>query len=113
MASKKPTHVVCHPSLYLRGEDGKLEEQPVGKKLILSGSQGKQLVKNGFVKSVKDAETQDLSDGGDLKKAEKLLAAAKKLKEEAEKLKASSESEMTAAKKLKEEAEKLAKPADK
>lgn len=50
MADNKTTHVVIHPSLYLRGKGGKLEQQEVGQELVLSKSQGASMVKKGFVK---------------------------------------------------------------
>ena len=52
MATKKPTHEVIHPSLYFR-IDGKLQEVEVGTQLVLDAKKGADLVKRGYVKSLK------------------------------------------------------------
>ena len=56
-----PTHEVIHPSLYFRVE-GKLQEVEVGTQLTLDKKKGKDLVKRGFVKSLKAAKILDSGD---------------------------------------------------
>ena len=58
-APKRPTHVVTHPSLYLR-VNGKMQEMKVGAQLTLDAKQAAGMVKKGFIKSLKEAKTVDI-----------------------------------------------------
>lgn len=58
-APKRPTHVVTHPSLYLR-VNGKLQEMEVGAQLTLDSNQAAGMVKKGFIKSLKEAKQVDI-----------------------------------------------------
>lgn len=58
---KKPTHVVIHPSFYLR-VNGKLQEMEVGTTMSLSKEAGESMVKKGFVKNLKDAKTVEVGE---------------------------------------------------
>lgn len=71
-APKRPTHVVVHKRLYMKGEKGKLVHFPAGTQLTLSDEQAKKMGK--MVKSLKDGETVDLTSEDD-KKADKKASA--------------------------------------
>ena len=58
-APKRPTHVVSHPSLYLR-VNGRLQEMAVGAQLTLSDGQAEGMVKKKFIKSLKEAKSVDV-----------------------------------------------------
>lgn len=58
-APKRETHVVTHPSLYLR-VNGKLQEMEVGSKLTLSDKQAEGMVKKKFIKSLKEAKSVEV-----------------------------------------------------
>lgn len=66
-APKRPTHVVTHPSLYLR-VNGKLQEQEVGSQLTLDDKTAAGMVAKGFIKSLKEAKQVDLDAGSEEKK---------------------------------------------
>lgn len=50
-SNEKTTHVVTHPSLYLR-VNGKIQQMNVGDKLTLTGTQAEGLERKGFVEKV-------------------------------------------------------------
>lgn len=60
-APKRPTHVVIHPSLYLR-VNGQIQQMEKGAHLTLDGKTAERLVAKGFVASIKDAPQVDLTD---------------------------------------------------
>lgn len=64
MAKSKPTHVVTHPSLYLRVE-GKMQGVAEGTQLTLTDKVAAGMVKRGFVKSLKDAKVVDVGEVAD------------------------------------------------
>jgi hypothetical protein len=64
VSKNKPTHIVIFPSLYLRGNKGKLEQQKVGTELILSKTQGDRMEAKGFVKKVGTGKVKDMSGEG-------------------------------------------------
>ena len=66
-APKRPTHVVTHPSLYLR-VNGKLQEMDVGAQLTLDDKQAAGMVEKNFIKSLKEAKQVDLDAGAEEKK---------------------------------------------
>lgn len=65
-SNKKMTHVVTHPSLYLR-VDGKLQEMEKGTKLALGGGAAKQLMKKKFIAPIGEAKELDLDQSKDTK----------------------------------------------
>lgn len=52
----KNTHIVVHKSLYMR-VDGKLQELAEGTQLSLSDKAAKNMVKRGFIKTMKAAKS--------------------------------------------------------
>ena len=74
-APKRPTHVVVHKRLYMKGDKGKLAHFPAGTQLTLSEDQAKKMGK--MVKSLKDGDTVDLTPTADDAKADTKADAGK------------------------------------
>lgn len=73
--SNKPTHEVCHDSLYL-AVDGKLQEMKVGTRIALGAKAADSLIAKGRVRLIADeAETVVVDDEIDALKALKARAA--------------------------------------
>ena len=94
--AKQPTHRVIKSGLYFSPKEGEIA---VDAQLTLTEKQAEKLMARGFIKSLKDVETVDVSDA-ELEAAED--ESAKKIKaaedESAKKIKAA-EAEIEAAKK--------------